>query len=91
MLLATQSTNVSPSSGRTGTGNRRFDYKTVPGGSSCKFAGLSFDIVEGRLKLLDDSFPVDDKPTLIVVDSAGEIDALVELPVDAPSSSITTR
>ena len=77
LLLDSKSNKVSKRFGVTGFGKRRFEYKGIMGGSSCKFGGLSFDLVHGKLRLLDDSFPVADKPTLIVVDSKGEIDAVV--------------
>ena len=78
LLLDSKSTKVSKRFGVTGFGKRRFEYKGIMGGSSCKFAGLSFDIVHGKMRLLDDSFPVADKPTLIVVNSKGEIGAVVD-------------
>ena len=89
LLLSTNSNAFSKNSGRTGVGNRRFEHTAIPGGSSCKFAGLSFDIVNGKLKLLDASVSVNGKPTLIVVNAGGKIDALVELPLNAPGMGLT--
>lgn len=84
LLLATKSSDGSDIFSRTGVGNRRFENRTIAGGSACKFAGLSFEIFHGKLRLLDRTVPVDDKPKLIIVNSKGKIDDLVELPIDAP-------
>ncbi|WP_233903055.1 hypothetical protein [Stieleria maiorica] len=67
----------------TGVGNRRFEKKIIAGGASCRFGGLSFQIVDCELHLLDETFPVDGDPTLIVVDAKGRIEAVVEIPVRA--------
>lgn len=91
LLISTNSNAFSGSSGRTGVGNRRFEHTAIPGGSSCKFGGLSFDIVNGKLKLLDVSVSVDGKPTLIVVNAEGKIDALVDLAANAPKAKLTPK
>ncbi|QDV83549.1 hypothetical protein TBK1r_24910 [Stieleria magnilauensis] len=74
---------TSDSYSATGVGNRRFEHEITADGSSCRFGGLSFEIVDCELRLLNDTFPVDESPTLIVVNAKGEIEAVVEIPVQA--------
>jgi hypothetical protein len=65
--------------GASGAGNRRFTYQTIDGGSACTFADISFEIVNGKLSVLGQSFSVDARPTLIVVDDEGSIAGVVDL------------
>lgn len=62
--------------GGTGVGNSRFTAKGIPGGSRCTFGGLTFEITNGKLKLLDQQFAVDAKDRLILIDELGRIESI---------------
>ena len=58
------------------SGNRRFEILTTPLGSSCKFGGISFEIIQGTLTLKGQSFDLTGPKTLIVVDQRGNIESI---------------
>ena len=62
--------------GSTGVGNRRFTYDEIVGGSQCTFAGLKFTIIDSELEILGKKIAANGEPTLVLVNSLGEIEGL---------------
>lgn len=66
ITLATDSTS-SGGGGSTGVGNRKFEVKGIAHGSQCKFGGVTFEIVDGKLNFDEESIDVTGQPSLVFV------------------------
>lgn len=66
VTLATDSTS-SGGGGHTGVGNRRFEVNGIPHGSQCKFGGVTFKLVEGKLVFGGESIDATGQPSLVLI------------------------
>ena len=72
VTLATDSTS-SGASGHTGIDNRRWEEEGIPHGSRCKFGGVTFEIVDGKLSFGGESIDAMGQPTLVLIGTNREI------------------
>ena len=78
-IVLANAANGSWAGGSGGTGQKRFTSRQIDGGTACTFAGQAFEIVNGTLRINGKTVPVDDGDRLIIVNTSGQIESIVEI------------
>jgi len=75
VTLATDSTSKGGGghTGVTGVGKRRFEERSIPRGMQCKFGGVTFEFIDGKLNFGGKIIDATGSPTLVLVGANREI------------------
>ena len=72
VTLATDST-ASGEGGSTGLDNGRFEAKSIPHGTRCKFGGTTFEIIDAKLDFGGKLIDVTGSPSLVLIGASRQI------------------
>jgi hypothetical protein len=70
------------SGGSSGTGNRRFEHRSIEGGAQYNFGGIAFTIVNGVFYYKEHSISALDSPRIVLFDDSKSIVSVEDFPTE---------